>query len=545
MCRGLSRPSLASSGSCGAVIAGRLRTGFGCAALAVSCVVMGQGCGTGGASDRADAKGPGSGADDASNGSGHEPDSNSWIESGAPAGVDGSAPDRASRSDVGTDAPDARAAADGGGGGAEDAVGAGDSGTRTDARAGPNPGEADGGDPCGAGNPAVVPLPVIGPATLDVTTYGAVGDGATEDTTAIQAALTAAATAGGGWVTVPAGTFLSGPIVLGDGTRLDLAEGAVLKMLPMSRWPAATPFITANNAHDVAITGAGIIEGQGQDWWNALTATPTLTRPQEVDITNSTRVQISGIRLQNPPEEHVWVKADIDVTVTGITIETLAVSGQHAPNNTDGVDISAKGVFFCGNSIACGDDNVVMSGSAIYVGYSNLGVGHGCTIGSITQNGVNGVTVDHVTFNGTTSGIRMKSARGRGGLVENISYSNITMTNVQNPVFITSYYPSLPTDPTTDPAQAVTTTTPEWQKITITNLSAVGSTMGGTLWGLPEAPIAQVVFDNVSIQAKQPMEIFHATGISFVNGSKVTVTPASAVVTFDAAVSGIATRAFP
>jgi polygalacturonase len=344
-------------------------------------------------------------------------------------------------------------------------------------------------------------------------------------------------------VTVPAGTFLSGPIVVSSGTRLDLAAGATLEMLPMASWPGTTAFVTANNAHDIALTGSGTIEGQGQAWWNALTATPSLKRPQEVVFTNSTRVQISGIRLQNPPEEHIWVKGDTDVTVTGITIETLAVSGQHGPSNTDGVDISAKGVFFCGNAIACGDDNVVMEGTNIYVAYSTFGVGHGCSIGSITKNGVSAVTVDHVTFNGTTSGIRMKSDRGNGGLVQNLTYSNITMTNVQNPVYITSYYPTLPTDPRTDTAQAVTATTPQWQNITLQNLTSTGSPNAGILWGLPEAKISNVTFDNVSIQATKGMEIYHATGISFINGSKVTVTTAPAVQTNDATVTGIATTA--
>jgi polygalacturonase len=186
-----------------------------------------------------------------------------------------------------------------------------------------------------------------------------------------------------------------------------------------------------------------------------------------------------------------------------------------------------------------------MEGTNINVAYSNFGVGHGCSIGSITQNGVSGVTVDHITFNGTTSGVRMKSERGRGGLVENLSYSNLTMTNVQNPVFVTSYYPTLPTDPTTDPGQAVTATTPEWENITLTNITATGSTNAGILWGLPEAKISNFVFDNVQISAKTGMEIFHATGISFTNGSTVTAASGAAVTIDDATVTGITTTPFP
>ena len=405
---------------------------------------------------------------------------------------------------------------------------------------------ADGSDPCGASNPGVVPLPTIGSGSFNVTTYGAVGDGKTDNTTAIQAALTAAGAAGGGTVTVPSGTFLSGPIVISSSTRLELSSGAVLQMLPMASYPSATTaFITsAGTSHDIAITGSGTIDGQGQAWWDAFANDSSISRPQEVSLGKVTRVQVSGIRLQNSPEEHIWVKSDTDVTITGITIATPGTSGKSPPKNTDGVDVSATGMFFCNNNIVAGDDNIAMGGTNLYLGYSTFGVGHGCSIGSITQNGVSGVTVDHLTFDGTTSGIRMKSARDRGGTVQNLTYSNITMTNVQNPIFITSYYPTLPTDPSADTAMAVTATTPIWKNITIKNMTATGSTNAGILWGLPEEKIATVVFDDVKIQATTGMEIFHATGVSFTNGSSVTPKSGAAVTTYDAAVSGITTTAY-
>ena len=185
-----------------------------------------------------------------------------------------------------------------------------------------------------------------------------------------------------------------------------------------------------------------------------------------------------------------------------------------------------------------------MSGSNLYIAYSTFGVGHGCSIGSITKNGVSNVTVDHLTMNGTTSGIRMKSARDRGGNVHNLPYSNITMTNVQNPVFITSYYPTLPTDPTADTAMAITATTPIWQNITIKNLTASGSTNGGIIWGLPEAKVSGLTLDNVKIQANTGMEIFHATGVQFSNGSSVTPKSGAAVTVYDAAVTGVTTTPY-
>jgi polygalacturonase len=428
------------------------------------------------------------------------------------------------------------------GGSATGGAGTGGSGTGGTATGG----AAGASDPCGPTNTATVPLPTIPSGTFDVTSYGAVGDNKTDNTKTIQAALTAAQNAGGGTVVVPSGTFLSGPIVIGSSTNLQLASGATLRMLPMASYPSPPPvFISSSGTtHDIAITGSGTIDGQGQDWWDAFSADSSITRPQEVSLGKVTRVQISGIKLTNSPEEHIWVKGDTDVTITGITISTLAVSGKSAPKNTDGVDVTATGMFFCNNNIADGDDNIAMGGSNLYIGYSTFGVGHGCSIGSITENGVSNVTVDHLTMNGTTSGIRMKSARDRGGTVTGLTYTNVTMTNVPTPVYITSYYPTLPTDPTTDTAMAVTSTTPYWQNITIKNLTATGATQAGILWGLPEAKISNVTFDNVKISAQSGMEIFHASGVTFTNGSSVTPKSGAAVTTYDAAVTGITTTAY-
>jgi polygalacturonase len=118
------------------------------------------------------------------------------------------------------------------------------------------------------------------------------------------------------------------------------------------------------------------------------------------------------------------------------------------------------------------------------------------------------------------------------------------MTNVQNPVFITSYYPTLPTDPKADTAMAITATTPTWRNITIKNVTVTGSTNAGILWGLHEAQISNLIFDNVKIQATTGMQIFHATGVSFVNGSSVTPKSGAAVTTYDATVTGITTTPF-
>ena len=388
--------------------------------------------------------------------------------------------------------------------------------------------------------PAPVTLPSIPSGTYNITSYGA-STGSSNNATAIQNAINAASAAGGGTVQVPSGTFLSGPITMKSKINLNLASGATLKMLPYGTWPGNTVFISGSGLTDIELSGTGTIDGQGAAWWAAFASNSAVLRPQEVSLGNSTRVEITGIHLQNSPEEHIWVKGDTDLTVSGITINTTASNAK----NTDGIDLTATNAYLVNNNITCGDDNIAMSGTHIDIENCTFGPGHGCSIGSITSNGVSFVTVHGCTFNGTTSGIRMKSARGRGGVVQYIAYNNNTMSSVQHPIWISSYYPTDPTNPTLDPAQAVTSTTPIWKHIKIQSLTVTGSSEAGTMFGLPEEKVSDVTLDNVKISATTGMRIFHAASIVFQNGSSVTASSGNPVTIDDAAVSGITTHAYP
>lgn len=388
--------------------------------------------------------------------------------------------------------------------------------------------------------PAPVTLPSIPSGTYNITSYGA-STSSGNNATAIQAAINAASTAGGGTVQVPSGTFLSGPITLKSKINLNLASGAKLQMLPYGTWPSNQVFISGSYLSNVEISGSGTIDGQGAAWWAAFATNSSLARPQEVSISSSAEVEITGIRLQNSPEEHIWVKYDTNVTVSAITINTTASNAK----NTDGVDINAQHVYFNNNNIACGDDNVVSEGDYIDIESCTFGVGHGCSIGSITESGVAFVTVNNCSFTGTTSGIRMKSERGRGGVVQYLAYNNNTMTSVQNPVWISSYYPSDPPNPTTNATETVTNTTPIWKHIKIQNLTVTGSSNGGTLYGLPEEHVSDVTFNNVQISATTGMKIYYANSIVFTNGSSVSVSSGYPVTIYDASVTGITTHNYP
>ena len=390
-------------------------------------------------------------------------------------------------------------------------------------------------------------LPVISNQTFIVTNaaYGAIGDGVTNNAPAIQSAINYAVSHGGGTVEIPANgtlsTYLSGPIAMANGINLQVDGGALLQMLPYGIYPGSTNFIGGSRLHDIEISGSGTIDGQGAAWWAAFASNSSIGRPQEVSLGNSTRVEITGITLINSPEEHIWVKGDTDVTITGITINTTASNAA----NTDGIDISATDAYIANNTLKCGDDNIAMGGKYIDIESCTFGVGHGCSIGSITQNGVSFVTVHGCTFNGTTSGIRLKSERGRGGTVQYLAYNNNTMTSVPNPIWISSYYPSDPPNPTTNATETVTSTTPIWKHIKIQSLTASGSSNGGTIYGLPEELVSDVTLDNVKISATTGMKIYYASSIVFTNGSSVSVSSGNAVTVYDATVSGISTHTYP
>src|SRR5947209_4066859 len=98
--------------------------------------------------------------------------------------------------------------------------------------------------------PATVPLPSIPSGTYNITSYGA-STSSSDNASAIQSAINAAAAAGGGTVQVPSGTFLSGPLTIKSKINLNLASGATLKMLAYGTWPGSTPFITGTSLTDV------------------------------------------------------------------------------------------------------------------------------------------------------------------------------------------------------------------------------------------------------------------------------------------------------
>lgn len=375
--------------------------------------------------------------------------------------------------------------------------------------------------PAVAARPAEIPPQPTGipSRVFDVRDYGAIGDGTKDDGPAIQKAIDDANSAGGGIILLSGRTYLSGPLKLGSCMNLMIRQGTTLKALPMDRYPVegdrCPDFITAQKLHDVLISGGGTIDGQGEPWWVKFDSKAQMPgRPRLLYLSRVERLAVSGLNIKDAPMFNVVLNNVTDTTISGLTITADANSP-----NTDGIDVRGVNTLITNCSIAVGDDNVAIGSPSSKVRVTNcrFGVGHGLSIGSYTRSGVSDVVANNVTFDGTVTGIQGKSQRGRGGLVENLHYSNITMKNVKHPIWFHSYYETKPKDPNADTYEPVGKFTPIWRNATFTNITATApeKRYGIVLWGLPEMPIENFRFNKVQVASPRGNQLFHVKDISF------------------------------
>lgn len=387
-------------------------------------------------------------------------------------------------------------------------------------------------------------------ATFNIRNYGAIGDGKSLDTVAIQKAVDAASAAGGGTVLVPAGNFLTGPFALASRINFHLDPKAVILIdNDINHYPIVNKryhdAITAVNASDIKITGKGIIDGQGEVWWQAFRDNPSMThRPYLIRLTGCTNLSVTDVTLRNSPMFHLALANCTDVRIEGITIKAPS----NAPN-TDGIDPSGWNFTIANCNIDTGDDDIAIKpaggrtpGNKNYlVKNCTFGHGHGMSIGGGSANGIQDLTVKNCTFNQTDYGIRIKTLRGNGGLVQDCTYENLKMTAINKcPISIMDYYPEseAPHDPSTVKAAPVNDRTPRYHNIVIRNVTATDCPNAGYICGLPEAPVDKLIFKNVKIQADTGMKIYYATNVSFSN-SHILVQKGEPLTTYDADVTGL------
>ena len=254
-------------------------------------------------------------------------------------------------------------------------------------------------------------LPIIPEYTVQLTDFGGVGDGVTDNTEAFTKAISALNKKGGGHLVVTAGIFVTGPIVLKDRIDLHLERNAMILLTPDRekhlKNGKAQPGISASKRSDISITGQGIIDGNGEWWrgvkrskvsdteWNAykrmggtitpegdlwypfdLKAFPNVADTYEaqekirthlVRFTDCERVLLRGVTLQNSPKFHFVPQRCQDVVIDGLTVRCMWNA-----QNGDGIDPSqCRNVLIVNNTVDVGDDGICLKGGAGAAGAKN------------------------------------------------------------------------------------------------------------------------------------------------------------------------------
>lgn len=295
------------------------------------------------------------------------------------------------------------------------------------------------------------------------------------DTSRIQAALSGCASgqavelqpAGGNDafqiqpITIPAGVTLlvdPGATVYASINPRDYDVSAGSCGIVAASSAGCKPLIGVSSAANAAIMGGGVINGRGGDtltgltssWWQlssqAQTQSLSQFNPRLIQVSKSNNFTLYQITLVNAPLFHVTYGNGSGFTAWGVTINTPNTS-----RNTDGIDPGNGSNFtVTESSISDGDDNIAIGASNTATANATIsnnyfGSGHGVSIGSITQAGVSNVAVSNLSISGTASdgndtGIRIKSDSSRGGLVQNVSYSDVCMQNVAHPIQFNPFY---------------------------------------------------------------------------------------------------------
>ncbi|HEY1662630.1 MAG TPA: glycosyl hydrolase family 28 protein [Verrucomicrobiae bacterium] len=377
---------------------------------------------------------------------------------------------------------------------------------------------------------------------FNITDYGAVDNANVSSADAFRRAIADCHRAGGGIVQVPAGHYLTGPIDMVNNMTLQIDSGAVVLFETnrsdypnvSSRWEGLTengphPLIFANGLHNIAITGHGTFDGQGAAWWanmdmaehgNARPDRPIRRRPMFLQIKDCKDVRIDGPTFLNAPfwNMHLLYSENVEVG------DCHMIAPPDSPNtdalNTD----SCRHVLVHDCFADVGDDGFgVKSGRdeegrkmnrpAEDITYLRCHVLHGhsvCSIGSEESGGVRHIHFLDCTGDGTQNGIRLKSMRGRGGVVEDIVASNFQLYNVQDAIILSMNYVKTPVEPLSE-------RTPLFRNIHIDHVTATGSRSCCIIEGLAELPIQNVTFTDMDLSGTNGVSCSYAKNITFNN----------------------------
>lgn len=379
--------------------------------------------------------------------------------------------------------------------------------------------------------------------TLDVTRFGAKGDGVCDDTHFIQAAILACPEKGR--VLIPEGVYRITSLFLKSHVRIELAKGAELKafvekerfpVFPgmiesydeadqynLGSWegnplPMYTGIVCGVNVEDVILYGQGKINGNAskEDWWKNAKGYRDVFRPRLFFVNRCKGIVLQGLTFCNSPAWTLHPYFSEELRFLDLTVLNPADSP-----NTDGLDPeSCRNVEILGVRFSLGDDCIAVKSGKIYMGKryktpsENIHIrqclmenGHGAvTLGSEMAGGVKNLTVEDCVFRHTDRGLRIKTRRGRGkdAVLSDIVFRNLTLEHVMTPLVVNAFYFCDP-DGKTSYVQSrepypVDERTPVIRRMVFENMDCTDCHVAAAYFdGLPERKIEEIVMRNISV----------------------------------------------
>ena len=440
-----------------------------------------------------------------------------------------------------------------------------------------------------------------------ITKFGARNDGLYLNTISINNAIDECSKKGGGVVVIPPGLWLTGPLVLKSNVNLHLQKNALLQFtddltqykLVAGNWEGLPQMrnqspVSATNAENIAITGYGIIDGNGDAWrmvkkdkltasqWKSLLAsggvlnedkkiwypsekslagsklknpgvisadkTPEFyetvkdfLRPNLLVLTRCKKILLEGVTFQNSP---AWCLHPL--MSENLTVRNITVKNPWYAQNGDGIDIeSCKNVLIENSVFDVGDDGIciksgrdaegrkrAMPTQDVVIRNCTVYAAHGgFVIGSEMSGGAKNIYVEDCTFIGTDIGLRFKTTRGRGGIVENIFIKNIAMKDIiGEAILFDMYYAAQDPVPLAgekrEPPRIeelpVTEETPQFRNIHIRNVICNGAARAIFIRGLPEMNVKNIVLEDMVLQAEEGLDMTEGSHISIKNVKLIT-----------------------
>lgn len=403
--------------------------------------------------------------------------------------------------------------------------------------------------------------------------YGADDRGKKLNTELINKTITDLSSDGGGTLYFPAGKYLTGAIKLKSNITIELEAGAVLLFsdnfddyLPFVAMRYAgvmmksfSPLFYAVGEENITIKGRGMINGQGEKWWNEFhrvmedrkknglrdinkyqsmwekennvenlysdinkdyhhTLQLRFFRPPLFQPIRCKNILVEGVTIVNSPFFNINPEFYENVIIRGVIINNPPFSP-----NTDGIDPSScKNVLISDCHISVGDDCITLKsgrdkqGRDLGTPCENITItncimlaGHGgVVIGSEMSGDVRKVVISNCVFDGTDRGIRIKSTRGRGGIVEEISVNNIVMKDIKREAIVLDlFYSKMDPEP-------VSERTPFFCNIHISNITGTKVNTAVKILGLEEMPVSDITLSNIHIQSTTGLDICRAKNIT-------------------------------